>query len=385
MHIPWCVRKCPYCDFNSHKAVETLPETAYVDALLKDLERDLPLVWGRSVSTVFIGGGTPSLFSPEAIDRLIRGIRARLPLISRAEITMEANPGTVEQHKFKEFRATGINRLSIGIQSFNSRFLERLGRIHSGEEAYRAFEVAEIAGFENVNLDLMFALPGQTADEASVDLAEAIRLGPQHISYYQLTLEPNTWFYQHPPKLPTDELQWRMQNDGIELLDASGYERYEVSAYARPVRQCQHNLNYWEFGDYLGIGAGAHSKLTLPQEQQILRQGKQRQPAKYLQLVDEDSALGSTTNVAPEDIVFEFMLNALRKVEGVRTDLFLQRTGLELSMIKSQLELLRRKELVLDVPDRIQCTKLGLQFLNEVVSTFLPETASNQAPNTSSN
>ncbi|MGV6817523.1 MAG: radical SAM family heme chaperone HemW [Thiotrichales bacterium] len=372
MHIPWCVRKCPYCDFNSHSSEQELPESPYIDALLYDLERDLPKVWGRSISTVFIGGGTPSLFSPEAIDQLLSGLRARLPLISQAEATMEANPGTVEQGKFNQFREAGINRLSLGVQSLDDRFLKALGRIHSSEEALRAFDVARRAGFENLNLDLMFGLPGQTVTQAKEDLERAIALGPEHFSYYQLTLEPNTWFYQHPPKLPSDDMQWQMQEQGVMMLAEAGYTRYEVSAFAQKDQQCAHNLNYWEFGDYLGIGAGAHSKITMPATSEVLRQIKHRSPSRYLKFAAQGEEMGTERLVCESDISFEFFLNGLRKVEGVTKEQFEQRTGLCVDAFEVKLAELRARELISSKNDRIQCTSLGFQFLNEVISTFLP-------------
>lgn len=288
VHIPWCVRKCPYCDFNSHEMKgrepkDALPEGAYVDALLRDLEQDLPRVWGRRVVSVFIGGGTPSLFSAEAIDSLLSGLRARLAINANAEITLEANPGTAEQARFSEYRAAGVNRLSIGVQSFDDDLLQGLGRIHGRREAIAAAEMAHAAGFDNFNLDLMFALPQQTPAQASEDVATAISLEPTHISYYQLTLEPNTLFHVQPPVLPDEELAWQIQQAGQYQLAQAAYGQYEVSAYAKPERQCSHNLNYWQFGDYLGLGAGAHSKISDAAQQSITRLAKQRHPQAYLE------------------------------------------------------------------------------------------------------
>lgn len=285
---------------------------------------------------------------------------------------MEANPGTAEQGKFNEFRAAGINRLSLGIQSFDTGFLEKLGRVHSGAEALKAVAVADRAGFDNVNLDLMFGLPGQTPEQAMEDLATAIQLAPEHISYYQLTLEPNTWFYRHPPNLPPDDDQWRMQQAGTEALASADYERYEVSAYAQAGRRCEHNLNYWEFGDYLGIGAGAHAKLTLPATQSVMRKAKQRSPTRYLELATARVAMGTTKIVPKGDIAFEFFLNGLRKVNGVSTEQFLQRTGLGFSEIERKIDDLKNRALLVEHPDHIQCTERGFQFLNEVITTFLP-------------
>jgi oxygen-independent coproporphyrinogen-3 oxidase len=285
IHVPWCVRKCPYCDFNSHELRTELPEHQYIDALLQDLQQDLPRVWGRTVQTVFIGGGTPSLLSAEAIDRLLSGLRTCITLDPAAEVTLEANPGTVEAQRFSEYRSAGINRLSIGIQSFSNDLLQSLGRIHNRREAIRAAELAHGAGLDNFNLDLMFALPGQSQQQAAKDVHDAIALEPAHISYYQLTLEPNTWFHKHPPVLPDDDAAWQIQRQGQELLTEHGYLQYEVSAYARQDQRCRHNLNYWQFGDYLGIGAGAHGKIssTAPMGIARLRRGKtavrQRNPA----------------------------------------------------------------------------------------------------------
>ncbi|MEW5755041.1 MAG: radical SAM family heme chaperone HemW, partial [Pseudomonadota bacterium] len=313
VHIPWCVRKCPYCDFNSHEGRQAIPEQRYIDALLLDLEQDLPRIWGRKVISIFIGGGTPSLFSPEAIDRLLSGIRARLALIPEAEITLEANPGTVEAGKFAEFRAAGINRLSIGIQSFSDYSLQQLGRIHGRKEALAAAEMAHEAGFDNFNLDLMFGLPGQTLKDAGDDVATAIALEPSHLSYYQLTLEPNTYFHAKPPTLPNEDLIWAIQEQGQTALAEAGFGQYEVSAYARgEARRCRHNLNYWQFGDYLGIGAGAHAKITEGARQSITRYWKLKQPEAYLEAANAVAFSGGEKELARKDVGIEFMMNALR-------------------------------------------------------------------------
>ena len=299
IHLPWCVRKCPYCDFNSHEVKSAngeLPEMEYVDAMLKDLEQDLPRIWGRRVMSVFIGGGTPSLLSPEAMDRLLSGLRARLVINADAEITLEANPGTAEQEKFREYRALGINRLSIGVQSFHDDALQKLGRIHGRNEAIRAAEMAHAAGFDNFNLDLMFALPNQTPKQAAEDVATAIDLEPAHISYYQLTLEPNTLFYAQPPVLPDNDIAWQMQQAGQQQLGEANYGQYEVSAYAQPKRQCAHNLNYWQFGDYLGIGAGAHGKITDASQQNITRLAKCRHPQDFM------TTAGTTKSIQSERV-----------------------------------------------------------------------------------
>src|SRR5919106_142214 len=309
VHIPWCVRKCPYCDFNSHERAGELPEKEYVGKLMLDLESLLPSVWGRRLVSVFIGGGTPSLFSPEAIDALLSGVRARMTLEPGAEITLEANPGTVEAARFRGFREAGVNRISIGVQSFDERMLAALGRIHGPDEARRALDAAA-ASFDNVNIDLMYGLPGQSAAMARADIEEAARSGVPHISAYQLTIEPNTVFWSRPPQLPAHDECADMQLVAEEILDRGGYEHYETSAFAKAKRRCQHNLNYWEFGDYLGIGAGAHGKISFPER--ITRHERVKQPREYLQ---KTNTLAAEKAVAPVEIPFEFMLNALRLVE----------------------------------------------------------------------
>jgi len=370
VHVPWCVRKCPYCDFNSHEMKGDIPEVAYVDALLADLEQDLPAVWGRPVSSVFIGGGTPSLLSPEALERLFSGLRARLRLLPEAEITLEANPGTVEAGRFSEFRAVGINRLSIGVQSFHDDLLQCLGRIHGRREAIRAAEAAHAAGFDNFNLDLMFGLPGQSLDQGAEDIATAIALEPTHVSYYQLTLEPNTAFHHRPPTLPHEEAIEAIQQLGQTRLAAAGYAQYEVSAYARAGRQCRHNLNYWHFGDYLGIGAGAHGKLTQAAEGRIERLWKRRHPRDYLEAgdkVDGRSVLGRS------DAAFEFMLNALRLVEGFDTELFTRHTGLALNVVTPGLLQAERRGLIVWDRERVCPTAQGRNFLNDLIQLFLDD------------
>jgi oxygen-independent coproporphyrinogen-3 oxidase len=368
VHVPWCVRKCPYCDFNSHELKGDIPDAAYVDALLADLEQDLPAVWGRSVQSVFIGGGTPSLLSPEALDRLLSGLRARLKIVPDAEITLEANPGTVEAGRFKEFRAVGINRLSIGVQSFNDELLERLGRIHGRREALRAAEAAHHADLDNFNLDLMFGLPGQSLAQGIDDVGTAIALEPAHISYYQLTLEPNTAFHHHPPALPEEDAIDAIQHQGQARLAAAGYAQYEVSAYARAARQCRHNLNYWRFGDYLGIGAGAHAKLTQAAEGRIERMWKKRHPREYL--AAEDKVDGRSV-LSRSDAAFEFMLNALRLVDGFDTELFTQRTGLAMNVVAAGLTEAERRGLISWDSVRICPTRLGRDFLNDLIQLFM--------------
>ena len=373
VHIPWCARKCPYCDFNSHEAREPLPERAYADALLADLEQDLPRVWGRRIDSLFIGGGTPSLFSAEALDRLLSGLRARLPLRPDLEITLEANPGTVERSKFAEFREVGINRLSIGVQSFDDGHLHALGRIHDRRAAIAAAEAAHAAGLDNFNLDLMFGLPGQTVEQALSDIACALALQPAHLSYYQLTLEPNTRFYRSPPLLPDDETIDVIQERAQEELARHGYPRYEVSAYARADRRCRHNLNYWEFGDYLGIGAGAHGKLSDPAAGQIQRLWKVKHPRDYLARAGTPAGVGGDAPVREAELPLEFLMNALRLVEGVPAALFGERAGLPLAALEPGWSQARTRGLLESDPERLQASELGLRFLNDLLQAFMPE------------
>ena len=368
VHIPWCVRKCPYCDFNSHEARANIPEQDYVDALLRDLEQDLPRVWGRIVHTVFIGGGTPSLFSPEAIDRLLSGIRARLPLDQNCEITLEANPGTVELERFQGFRAAGVNRLSIGIQSFDDEKLKALGRIHGRAEALRAAEAARAAGFDNFNLDLMFGLPGQTVEQALADMRTAITLSPAHLSAYQLTIEPNTLFHARPPALPDDDSVWEMQSQLQAMLAAADFRQYEVSAYARPGYECRHNLNYWMFGDYLGIGAGAHAKIT--DASGITRLWKVKHPNDYLSNAGTPGGIGSTDKLSREHTVTEFMMNALRITAGIPAPLFAERTGLPISVVAGSLQEAETKGLITWDIQSLRPTDAGFRFLNDLVALF---------------
>lgn len=374
VHIPWCVRKCPYCDFNSHTHKDDgLPERAYVDALITDLELELPSIWGRKVQTIFIGGGTPSLFSPEALDRLLGGLRSRLAFPATTEITLEANPGTVESGKFHEYRALGINRLSIGVQSFDDTLLQRIGRIHGGREAIRAAEEAHHAGFDNFNLDLMFGLPEQTVAAARKDVDTALALSPTHISHYQLTLEPNTLFHAQPPQLPEDDLLWEMQDQCHTRLAESGYGHYEVSAFAKPGHECRHNLNYWQFGDYLGIGAGAHGKISDARDATITRYWKLKGPEQYLAHVSTDARLGGRNTLAPKDAAFDFMLNALRLTEGVPSHLFQDHAGLPLSIVQDTLHAAEAKGLIEWDARSIRPTLHGQRFLNDLLQMFLPE------------
>jgi putative oxygen-independent coproporphyrinogen III oxidase len=368
VHIPWCLKKCPYCDFNSHEAREAVPEDAYVDALFADVEQALPAIWGRKVTSVFIGGGTPSLFSDAAIDRLLGGLRARLPIAPEAEVTLEANPGTFERAKFAGYFAAGVNRLSVGVQSFSADKLKALGRVHDPDEARRAAEAALMI-FGNVNLDLMFALPGQTPAEAEADVAAALAFGTPHLSFYQLTLEPNTLFHRYPPALPDDDAAADIQAMVEARLAAAGYGRYEVSAYAKPRAECRHNLNYWRFGDYLGIGAGAHSKLSFPDR--IVREVRCKQPAQYLARAAAGEAVLERNEVTRDDLGFEFMLNALRLTEGVPTTLFAERAGVPLALIARDIDAAVRRGLLEADPTRIVPTPRGRLFLNDLTALFL--------------
>ena len=370
VHIPWCLRKCPYCDFNSHahQGGEALPEQRYLDALCADLEAALPLVWGRQVHSVFIGGGTPSLFAPASIDRLLADIRARLPLAAGCEVTLEANPGTFEKDRFRAFRAAGVTRLSIGVQSFNDPHLQALGRVHDRAQAIAAVEEAQQA-FETFNLDLMYALPGQTLPELDADLRTALALAPPHLSVYHLTIEPNTWFAKHPPTVPPDDEAYAMLDHITEHTAQAGLERYEVSAYARSSHQCQHNTNYWEFGDYLGIGAGAHSKLSFAHR--VVRQVRFRDPQRYMDQALAGQALAQDNEVRRGDLPFEFMLNALRLRSGFALQDFVERTGLALTAIEAPLQEAERKGLILRDLGRVQPTPRGFDFLSDLQELFL--------------
>lgn len=368
IHIPWCVRKCPYCDFNSHTASPVLPEEEYVDALLADLDQDLAAVYGRPLSSIFFGGGTPSLFSAAALARLLAGVEQRIPFTADIEITLEANPGTFEQDKFVAYRKLGINRLSIGIQSFQPQKLEALGRIHTGDEALRAAEMARRAGFDNFNLDLMHGLPDQSLEEALDDLRQAIALAPTHLSWYQLTLEPNTVFWNQPPELPEDDILWDIQEAGQALLAEHGFSQYEVSAYARPGKAARHNLNYWSFGDFIGIGAGAHGKLSHP-DGRIVRTWKTRLPKDYLNPAKQFKA-GEKTLTADE-LPFEFLMNALRLTPGVDAELFAQRTGLPLQTLAAARAEAEQKGLLQVEPTRLVATARGQLFLNDLLQYFL--------------
>jgi oxygen-independent coproporphyrinogen-3 oxidase len=364
------VRKCPYCDFNSHELRGELPEAAYVDAVVADLDSALPSVWGRRVHSVFFGGGTPSLFSAAAIERLLSAFRARLPLAADAEITLEANPGTVEAEKFRDFRAAGVNRLSVGIQSFDPRRLAALGRIHDDREARRAVEVAR-AHFANFNLDLMYALPEQTMAEAEADVAEAIATGAPHLSFYHLTIEPNTVFHKHPPPLPDEDAAAAIHELVAARLAGAGYAHYETSAHARPGLESRHNLNYWRFGDYLGIGAGAHSKVSFADR--IVREMRTRSPAEYVRRVAEGTQVAERREVGARELPFEFMMNALRLAEGFEVGTFADRTGLPITVAGKALAAAEAKGLIVRDHLRIRPTDLGRRFLNDLLQLFLPE------------
>jgi oxygen-independent coproporphyrinogen-3 oxidase len=368
VHWPWCVRKCPYCDFNSHEAKGELPEQEYLDALRLDLEQSLPLIWGRKIHTVFIGGGTPSLISAAGLDRLMSDLRTLLPLELDAEITMEANPGTFEAERFRSYRDSGINRLSIGIQSFNPAHLQALGRIHDGNEALRAVEIAQNT-FDNFNLDLMYALPSQTLEQARKDLQTALDFAPPHLSLYHLTMEPNTVFAKYPPALPDDDLSADMQDMIAEVTGAAGYEHYEVSAYAQPGRRARHNLNYWKFGDYLGIGAGAHSKLSFPHR--VLRQARFKQPASFIEAAKRGNPVQEEHEIGRADMGFEFMLNALRLTGGFDPNLFGERTGMNIGAITKALNDAEAKGLIYRDHKLIKPTELGQRFLNDLQEMFL--------------
>jgi putative oxygen-independent coproporphyrinogen III oxidase len=371
VHLPWCVRKCPYCDFNSHEVKDSIPEQDYVNCLLLDLEQELPQVWGRHVSSIFIGGGTPSLFSGEAIDRLLAGIRARVPLHPGLEITLEANPGTVDANHFAGYLAAGVNRLSIGIQSFDNEKLKSLGRIHDSTMAIQAIQTAVATGFENINLDLMFGLPHQDDQAMMKDLQQAIALGPTHISHYQLTIEPNTLFYQQPPALPDDDRIFQAQRQCRDLLASAGYGQYEVSAFAQAGKQCRHNLNYWRFGDYIGIGAGAHGKISHATTG-IRRYSKIRHPKEYLGHKASADFIQTHHTLVAQDLSFEFMLNALRLYETIPLSLFSERTGVASHTIGPVLQKADDLGWLHYDQDRISTTENGKRFLNDVVELFLP-------------
>ncbi len=375
VHLPWCLKKCPYCDFNSHEfrgldTHDALPQQRYVDALIADLETSLPWVWGRPVYSVFLGGGTPSLFSPAAIDRLIGAIRARLPLEPDCEITLEANPGTFEKDRFRAFRQAGVTRLSVGVQSFSDRHLQALGRVHDRKQAMEALAEAA-AHFPTFNLDLMYALPGQTLADLDADLDMALSFAPPHLSIYHLTIEPNTVFASQPPELPEDDAAWSMLDHITARTADAGLARYEVSAYARAGHQCRHNLNYWQFGDYLGIGAGAHGKLSFPHR--VMRQVRWREPRRYMDQALAGEPLAQENEVSRRDLSFEYALNALRLKDGFSLRDFAERTGQPLSVIRSPLQKAEQQGLIERDLDRVWATPRGFDFLSDLQSLFLPD------------
>jgi putative oxygen-independent coproporphyrinogen III oxidase len=373
VHMPWCVRKCPYCDFNSHQLKSAQPDASYIDTLIRDFDLEAPHLKGRRIDTVFFGGGTPSLFRPEHFERLLDALRQRIDFASDVEITLEANPGTIERGRFKGYRDAGINRVSLGAQTFDAGALNALGRIHSAEDTQRAVEELRAAKLDNFNLDLMYALPEQTLDQAQDDVAKAIALAPAHISYYQLTLEPGTVFYSRPPPLPEEDAAWQIQSAGQRLLADAGYEQYEVSAYARGGARCRHNLNYWLFGDYVGLGAGAHGKVSLESPKRILRSTKPKQPREYQDQVRRtQDTVGDLSNVDAKDLPFEFMLNALRLNAGFKSDCYEARTGLALSSIDEKLQQARYRGLLEQQPGGWRPTELGRRFLNDLTLSFLP-------------
>jgi len=372
VHYPWCIEKCPYCDFNSHTLKKGNQEDAYIDALIKQLEQTLPSIWGRPIQSIFFGGGTPSLMSEESLHRFLSQARALLGFQPNIEITLEANPGTVDFNKFKGFRDAGVNRLSMGVQSFDDEKLKALGRIHSADEAYVAAQKAKEAGFENFNLDLMFALPNQSLEEALFDVKTAIEIAPPHLSHYQLTLEPNTVFYKNPPVLPEDDLAWDMQTLCKKELATAGYVNYEVSAYSQKNHQCLHNLNYWQFGDYIGLGAGAHGKITDPPNAKVMRTQMPASPGGYIQMI-ESGKFGRTEQVGEDEIVFEFMLNTLRLADGFALELFALRTGLDINIIVDKLAVLVEKNWAETSATHLQLTPQGKTFLNDVLQVFIDD------------
>lgn len=371
IHFPWCVQKCPYCDFNSHQQNGELPEEVYINTLIRDLEQDLPQVWGRTLHSLFMGGGTPSLFSPKSLDRLLSAVRALIPVAPDAEITMEANPGTLEYAAMDEYRSTGINRLSLGVQSFHDQLLKKIGRIHSADEARHALVRARNGGFERINIDLMYALPGQSIAQACDDVQQALDLEVSHLSHYQLTIEPNTLFHAKPPSLPSHDAVWDYQLQCQQLIEKAGLQQYEVSAYARPGQESRHNLNYWQFGDYLGIGAGAHGKISSGASGQVVRTVKQKHPKSYLQSVESGARVQEQRTVNEQELGFEFVLNALRLNQGFQINDYIQRTGLSLDLSMQPWVGLIQDNLLEQHGSSIRATTSGRNYLNEVTERFL--------------
>ena len=370
IHLPWCVRKCPYCDFNSYRVGTGVPESTYIRALLSDLNYSRSLVGDRVIQSIFMGGGTPSLFSGDGIRTLLDGVRGSLKVAHDAEISLEANPGTAEAHRFQAYREAGVNRLSLGVQSLRAEKLASLGRIHSGREAREAFQLGRQAGFDNINIDLMYGLPEDTVEGSIEDMEQALALAPEHFSWYQLTLEPNTPFYHRPPPLPHEDIIADVEQRGRDRLRDAGFQHYEVSAYAKPGLQCRHNRNYWEFGDYLGLGAGAHSKITLPKKRVILRQAKRRQPGAYIDAAGTPDSIETEYALMAEDLTIEFMMNALRLTQGFASELFTARTGLPLSVLNPALNLARQRGLLAVGPERMQATAKGRLFLDNLLQLF---------------
>jgi oxygen-independent coproporphyrinogen-3 oxidase len=372
VHMPWCVRKCPYCDFNSHVAADTLPAEEYVRVLIADLEQELPLVWGRPIQSLYFGGGTPSLFSAGLINGFLSAARARLDFRPDIEITLEANPGTVEHDSFSAYAEAGVNRVSLGVQSFDDQLLDQIGRIHGRHEIEQSLQSLKSAGFRNFNLDLMYALPGQSPAQARRDLELAIEASPAHISYYQLTIEPNTTFAVQPPALPAEDLAWEMQESGMELLEAASYRQYEVSAFALAGQESRHNMNYWKYGDFLAIGAGAHGKITTPADGGIMRYAKHRHPKRYLRGIESGDWLAQEHWLNDKERVFEFFLNQLRLKQGVFKDDFSARTGLPWQAVEDRVQLAVDRGLLEALQDRVRTTALGWRFLNDIQQMFLP-------------
>lgn len=372
IHIPWCVKKCPYCDFNSHALVDELPEKKYVEALLRDMDQDLWQIEKRRLDSLFFGGGTPSLFSADAIYNLIESVKAKIDCSENLEITLEANPGTVEKAKFRAFKEAGVNRLSIGVQSFQAAHLKALGRIHSASDAIHAAEQAHRAGIDNFNLDLMYGLPGQTTKEAADDVRQAIALEPAHLSYYQLTIEAHTWFSKFPPVLPGEDEIWQIQCECLSVLADHGYGRYEISAYARPDFKCRHNLNYWTFGDYLGIGAGAHAKITDAAAGTIFRSYKIQHPQRYIETAGSPASIGSRSEISKRDLGLEFLMNALRLLSGFDKAEFNARTGLQLSDIEPALTGCLEEKLLEQTETHLRCSETGRNFVDEILARFVP-------------
>jgi oxygen-independent coproporphyrinogen-3 oxidase len=371
VHMPWCVRKCPYCDFNSHAIPESLPADEYIRALIADLEQDLPMIWGRSVGSIYFGGGTPSLFSADQIAEFLSAARARLDLRPDVEITLEANPGTIEHDSFSAYAQAGVNRVSLGVQSFDDDLLKSIGRIHGREEIQQSLLSLELAGISNFNIDLMYALPGQSPDQSRRDVELAIRAGPAHISFYQLTIEPNTAFAVQSPVLPVDDMAWDMHQTGLEMLEAAAFEQYEISAFAQAGQQSRHNMNYWRYGDFLAVGAGAHGKITLPAEDKVRRYAKHRHPRRYLQGLESGDWLAESRLLNSEERVFEFFLNQLRLKQGVYIDDFSARTGLSWQVVESRVQQAIDKGLLEVHHARVRPTELGWRFVNDIQQLFL--------------